>query len=110
MPAPTRYLSPTADKGLYVSFYAPAFDPGTGMGVSTQPLYSSDAAKPPQMLVLGRYYPAGKLGAITEERKAELQSVVQADLGDDYTVTVVPLSQPSLEGVELHVIQSERAG
>jgi len=85
-----------------------AFDPATGMGLSTQPLYS-DATKPPQMLVVGSYYPVGTLKTFTVKRKAELENAAQADVGSDYTATVRHLSQPPVDGIELQVMRSEPA-
>ncbi len=83
-----------------------AFDAATGMGLSTQPLYS-DAIKPPMMLIVGSYYPVGILQTLTSKRKAELEKDAQADLGKDYTVTVRYFSEPPVDGIELQVRRSQ---
>jgi hypothetical protein len=85
-----------------------AFDPVTGVGLSTQPLYS-DATNLPQMLIVGSYYPVGRLGTFTPKRRAELEKAAQADLGSGYTVTVKYFSQAPVDGIELQVMRSEPA-
>lgn len=86
-----------------------AFDPSTGMGLSIQPLYPDDKS-PPMMLVVGSFYPLGKLPAHLAVAKRDIEQVAQRDLGGKYSVSARYVRpSPSLEGVELTVTRSENA-
>ena len=81
-----------------------AFDPKTGYGLSVQPLYPDDKS-PPDMLVVGSYYPVGTL-EFTEILKKELKEAAEKDLGPKYSVTASYAKLPNHEGIVLIVIQS----
>jgi hypothetical protein len=89
-----------------------AVAPDNSMGLSTQPFYD-DPTKPPSVVLIGSYYPAGKLGGLAPKRQARLQADAQADLGSDYTVTVSYSPPPhvegitELEGIDLMVMRSD---
>lgn len=86
-----------------------AFDPTTGMGMSIQPLYI-DGNSPPEILVVGSFYPKNKLPPNLPDLRADIEKEAQRDLGYHYAVTAryVQLS-PSLEGVEISVMRSNNA-
>lgn len=83
-----------------------AYDPATGMGLSVQPLYPNDN-DPPDMIVVGSWYPAGRL-RFTPERVAEIERAAQRDLGPGYTVSASTTRRGEIEGVEL-LVRRERA-
>jgi hypothetical protein len=87
-----------------------AFDAATGMGLSTQPLFS-DSTNPPVMLVVGSYYPVGTLQTFTDKRKAALEkdAHAQADLGKGYSLRVRYFSEPPVDGIELQVTRADPA-
>lgn len=63
-----------------------AYDQNTGFGLLVQPLYADDK-RPPQMLVVGNYYPAGTL-PFTESLMREFEDTARTDLGPEYTASV----------------------
>ena len=77
----TRRILPF-DTGTLVA----SFDPKTGFGLSVQPLYRDDTG-PPDMLVIGSYYPPGTL-VLTEKWREELEHAARAELGPAYDVSV----------------------
>ena len=86
-----------------------AFDPATGMGLSIQPLYINDNS-PPEMLVVGSFYPKDKLPPNLPGLKADIEKEAQRDLGNLYVVTARYVQlPPSWEGIELSVMQSTNA-
>lgn len=64
-----------------------AYDPGMGLGLSIQPLYSDDAG-PPDLLIVGSYYPAGTFREFPESLRREIERDARADLGAGYDVSV----------------------
>ncbi len=84
-------------------------DPSTGMGLSIQPLYIDDKS-PPMMLVVGSFYPVGRVPANLAASQKEVEQEAQRDLGHLYAVSAryVKMS-PSLEGIELSVTRSANA-
>jgi hypothetical protein len=64
-----------------------AYDPKTGFGLSVQPLYPNDT-DPPDMLVVGSYYPAGTFREFPESLRREIEREARADLGARYDVSV----------------------
>ena len=81
-----------------------AFNPKTGYGLSVQPLYRDDKS-PPEMLVVGSYYPAGVFPKFTETLKKGIEEEAKKDLGSNYSVTASYAKMPPFEGVELTVIR-----
>ncbi len=83
-----------------------AFDPSTGMGLSIQPLYVDDKS-PPAMLVVGSFYPKGRIPANLSELQRQIEQEAQRDLGDMYAVSARYVKMPpSLEGIELSVTRA----
>ena len=83
-----------------------AFDPSTGMGLSIQPLYIDDKG-PPTMLVVGSFYPAGRIPADLAASQREVEQEAQQDLGHLYAVSARYVKMPpSWEGIELSVTRS----
>ena len=64
-----------------------AFDPKTGMGLAIQPLFR-DAQGPPDMLVVGNYYPAGTFREFDDQLKREMEAAARLDLGPRYSVRI----------------------
>jgi hypothetical protein len=64
-----------------------AFDPKTGMGHLVQPLFQ-DAEGPPDMLIVGSYYPAGTFREFSDSLTRNMAAAAQSDLGPDYSVRV----------------------
>jgi hypothetical protein len=86
-----------------------AFDPSTGMGLSIQPLYIDDNG-PPTMLVVGSFYPVGRIPANLAALEREFEQEAQRDLGHLYAVSAQYVKMPpSWEGIELSVTRSANA-
>ena len=83
-----------------------AFDTKTGYGLSVQPLYPDDTS-PPDILIVGSYYPAGSFPAFTEELKNNIEEAVLRDLGPAYSVRASYTKPPAFEGVELSVTKAD---
>src|SRR3990172_769352 len=64
-----------------------AFDPKTGMGLAVQPLFR-DWQSPPEMLVVGSYYPAGTFPKFNERLKRDMEAAARSDLGPAYSVSI----------------------
>jgi hypothetical protein len=64
-----------------------AYDPKTGLGLVVHPLYPNDT-DPPDMLIVGSYYPAGTFPEFPESLKREIERGARADLGAGYDVSV----------------------
>jgi hypothetical protein len=74
---------------------------------SVQPLYSSPNAPSPEMLIVGSYYPKWSIPENAADFQAEIKQAAQADLGSEYSVTVILADIPPFEGVELHISRAE---
>ena len=86
-----------------------AFDPSTGMGLSVQPLYV-DENSPPTMLVVGSFYPLGKMPANLATSQKDIEQEAQRDLGQLYRVSARYVKMPpSWEGIELTIMRSDNA-
>lgn len=86
-----------------------AFDPSTGVGLSVQPLYLDDES-PPTMLVVGSFYPLGKLPPHLAVAQHDIERNAQRDLGRGYSISARYVRpSPSLEGIELTVTRLENA-
>ncbi len=56
-----------------------AFDPKTRMGLSVQPLFLG-AQGPPDVLLVGSFYPAGTFREFSEHLKREMEAAARSDL------------------------------
>lgn len=90
-----------------------AFDPKTGVGLSIQPLFR-DAQGPPDMLVVGSYYPPGKFGELSEQRKREMEAAARSDLGPAYSVRIsfskMSSPAPGFDVVEVIITRAPALG
>jgi hypothetical protein len=85
-----------------------AFDRKTGHGLLVQPLYR-DYQSPPEMVIVGRYYPEGSLPRFTETLKREIEEATKKDLGIQYSVSARYAKLPGgFEGIELTVMQLQK--
>jgi hypothetical protein len=73
------------------------FDSSTGKGLSIQPLYKNDR-EPPEMVILGNYFPMDALPPMTDELKRDMEKSAQKDLGPGY---LVRLTYTKMEGIQL---------
>jgi hypothetical protein len=82
------------------------FNRATGIGVGVQPLFPEDQG-PPDMIILGSYYPHGST-RITEEVVKQIEQAAQLDLGPTYFVSANDTKLPgtNLEGIELTVTRN----
>jgi hypothetical protein len=80
-----------------------AYDPDSGFGLSIQPLYL-DKHGPPQMLIVGSYYPSGTFPEFTEQLRSDIEQAVQADLGKKYSVSV-NLEKIAPFGAEVELVE-----
>ena len=72
------------------------------------PLYLDDKG-PPMMLVVGSFYPVGKIRNLAAIKK-ELEDEAQRDLGKSYSVSARYVTMPpTMEGIELSVTRSDKA-
>lgn len=76
------------------------FDPSTGIGLSIQPFYQNDH-NPPDMVVVGNYFPIGTLPPMTDELKKDMEIAAQRDLGPKYSVRLNSTKMEKLEAIEL---------
>jgi hypothetical protein len=76
------------------------YDPATGFGFSIQPLYDNDV-DPPFMVIIGNYFPAGQLSALTDELKSDMIQQAEKHLEGAYTVQVgQPPNMNDMQGIE----------
>jgi hypothetical protein len=76
------------------------YDPATGFGFSIQPLYENDI-DPPFMVIVGNYFPAGQMPALTDEVKIDMIQQAEKHLGGAYTVQVgQPPDMNDIQGFE----------
>ena len=80
-----------------------SFNRSTGIGMSVQPVYPDDQG-PPQMLVVGSYYPRGSM-RITDDVLQRIEQSAQLDLRPAYFVSAKHAQMPgtNMEGIELTV-------
>jgi hypothetical protein len=84
------------DTGLQVIGY----DPATGFGFSIQPLYENDV-DPPFKVIVGNYFPASQLPALTDEAKGNMIQQAEKHLEGAYTVIIgQPSGMKNIEGIE----------
>jgi hypothetical protein len=86
-----------------------AFNTKGAYGLSVQPLYGDDTS-PPDLLIVGSYYPVGSLPAFTKKFKNNVEAAALRDLGPSYSVSARYTKLPPLEtfeGIELTVTRSD---
>jgi len=76
------------------------FDPSTGIGLSIQPLYQNDQ-NPPDLVIVGNYFPIGALPPMTDELKKDMEAAAQKDLGLTYSVRLNYTKVENIETIEL---------
>ncbi len=90
-----------------------AFDPKTGMGLAVQPFFR-DAQGPPDMLVVGSYYPAGTFREFSEQMKRHMEATASSDLGPAYSVRIsfsrMASPAPGLDMVEVIITRAPVPG
>lgn len=79
-----------------------SYDPKTGIGTSVQPLYMNENS-PPDMLVIGSYFPLGTHSEFTDDLKHGIESEAKKDLGSEYKVSVNYTKKLPFKGIELLV-------
>lgn len=83
-----------------------AFDPGTGFGLSLQPLYEKDTGQP-RMLIIGNYFPSGQLPPMTLELKNDMEAAASNTLAPVYKVkantTTMAMSAGNYDVIEFMV-------
>jgi hypothetical protein len=88
-----------------------AMDLTTGMGLGIQPLFRN-VQGPPEMLVVGSYYPAGTFRQFDEQTKRDMEAVASTDLGQAYAVSVaftsVAAPPPGFDVVEVIITRARR--
>jgi hypothetical protein len=70
------------DTGMQVAGY----DPSTGFGISIQPLYRSSSDDPPEVVIVGSYFPPGAMPPMNEQAQKGMETTAQQDLGAAYHV------------------------
>jgi hypothetical protein len=88
-----------------------AMDLNTGMGLGIQPLFR-DGQSPPEMLVIGSYYPAGTFQQSTEQTMRDMEAAASTDLGRAYSVSIsftsVASPPPGFDVVEVIITRAKR--
>jgi len=86
-----------------------AFDPKTGTGLSVQPFFR-DRQGPPEMLIVGSYFPAGTFREFSEQLKRDMEAAARSDLGPAYSVTIsfsrMASPAPGLDVVEVIITRA----
>lgn len=82
------------------------FDPSTGIGLSIQPLYLKNH-NPPDMVIVGNYFPIGTLPPMTDELKKDMEVAAQKDLGLTYSVRLNYAKMENIEAIELILTKKE---
>ena len=63
------------------------FDPDSGIGLSVMPFFRDDS-RPPDMVIVGNYFPFGTLPPMTDVLKREMEIVASKEIGAAYSLTV----------------------
>jgi hypothetical protein len=88
------------------------FDPKTGIGLSVQRLYTDDKG-PPNMLIVGSYFPIGTFREFSDQTKKNIESAARSDLGDGYTVrtrfSTVESPAPGFDLAEVTITQTSQS-
>jgi hypothetical protein len=80
----------------------------TGFTFSLQPLYGNDT-DPPVMVVIGNYFPAGRLlPTMTEKLKRDTEAVARQALGASYDVKLTYRQMGNIEALEFTLSKAER--
>jgi hypothetical protein len=81
------------------------YEPTTEFGFSLQPFYGNDT-DPPTILILGNYFPQGRLLPMTDHLEADIEAAAQQSLGATYLVTVKHNGINNLESLEIRIIKT----
>ena len=88
-----------------------AFDAKTRMGLAVQPLFR-DMQSPPEMLVVGSYYPVGTFPNFSEGLKRDMEAAARSDLGPAYSVSIsftrMASPPPGFDVVEVIITRAQR--
>jgi hypothetical protein len=88
-----------------------ATDPKTGVGLAVRPSFT-DPKGPPEMLVVGSYYPVGTFRRFSDQTRREMEAAAGSDLGKAYSVTVAFSSTatpaPGFDVVEVIITRTRR--
>lgn len=88
-----------------------AFDPKTGMGLAVQPLFR-DMQSPPEMLVVGNYYPSGTFPDFSERLKRDMDAAARSYLGPAYSVSIsfmrMASPPPGFDVAEVIITRAQR--
>jgi len=80
------------------------FDPSTGMALSIQPLFKDDA-RPPDMVIVGNYFPLGLLPPVTDNLKSKMESVARREIGAAYSLCLNHQIKDNLEMFEFSITE-----
>jgi len=86
------------------------FDSKTGVGLAVRPSFG-DAHGPPEMLVVGSYYPTGSFRRYTEQTRRELEATASSDFGSNYALIVsfnILTTPPGFDVVEVIITRNRR--
>ncbi len=76
------------------------FDQSSGVGLSVQPFFQNDH-NPPDVVIIGNYFPIGTLPPMTDELKKDMEVAAQRDLGSTYSVRLNYTEMGTHEAIEL---------
>ena len=82
------------------------YEVSTGFAFSIQPFYSN-ATDPPIMVVIGNYFPAGQLPAMTEKLKKDTEAVARQAFGTNYDVKLNYKQMGNIDALELMLSKAE---
>lgn len=82
------------------------FDRSTGFGLSIQPFYRNDH-DPPDMVIVGNYFPIGTLPLMTDKLKKDMEVAAQRDLGSTYSLRLNYTRMEKIEAIELIVTKKK---
>ncbi|MGC2459141.1 MAG: hypothetical protein WA435_14225 [Gallionellaceae bacterium] len=85
---------------------ASVFEVKTGVGLSIQPLYH-DAGSPPGLLMWSSLYPSGTLPEVTDDYLRNLESGIQKNLGERYSVSARAFKAGNFDGIELTISKKQ---
>jgi hypothetical protein len=80
------------------------FDPSTGIGLSIQPLFRDDT-RPPDMVIVGNYFPPGFLPPMTDNLRSEIESVARKEIGAAYSLRLTHEIRGNLEVFEFLITE-----
>ena len=80
------------------------FSPDKGVGLSIQPFFR-DEKRPPDMVVVGNYFPLGLLPPMTEQLKREMEALVQKEISSAYSLNLKHEIQDKMEMIEIVITE-----